>query len=202
MATYCSLEDLNSDCSGCQDRQTVAEWNVMLPNIALRVAEPEDAARLAALAVQTWLHTYATGGIRQSIARYVHEHLTVDAFISQVARSDATTLVANADDHLVGYAAVEYAKPCPVRESVTTHLDKLFVQEPFIGAGVGYALLNAATAEARRRGAVSGYWLTVNSGNERARAFYRRQGLQDIGVTHFDLYGERHENRILYAPSS
>jgi GNAT superfamily N-acetyltransferase len=176
--------------------------DVMRPNVVLRVADPEDAPCLAALAVQSWLHTYATSGIRQSIARYVHEHLTVDAFRSQFIRKASTTLVAEVDDHLVGYAGVDFARPCPAHESATTYLDRLYVQEHFLGIGIGYALLHAVTTEARRRSADPRLWLTVNSRNERARSFYARQGFQDIGVTHFDLYGEKHENRILYASAA
>ncbi len=174
---------------------------MMSPNRSLRRATSEDAACLAALAIQSWLHTYAIDGIRPAIARYVHEQLTPDAFRSQINRADASTTVAEIDNHLVGYAVLEFARPSPVHELASAHLDKLYVQEHFLGQGIGFSLLQSARAEARHRGDESGIWLTVNSLNERARAFYSRQGFSDIGQTHFDLYGERHENRILHAPA-
>ena len=176
--------------------------DVLRPNLLLRGARAEDSSCLAALGAQSWLHTYATEGIRPSIARYVHEHLTPDAFLTQIRRTDAATIVAEVDDHLVGYAIVELAKPCPVRRSASAHLDKLYVQEPFLGRGIGFGLLQGARAEAGSRGDNSGIWLTVNSMNNRARTFYSRQGFIDIGHTYFDLYGENHENRILHAPAA
>jgi diamine N-acetyltransferase len=174
--------------------------DVMRPNLSLRGARSEDASCLAALGAQSWLHTYATDGIRHSIARYVHEHLTPEAFRSQISRDDAATIVAEVDDHLVGYAVLELAKPCPIRKLASSHLDKLYVQEHFLGRGIGFSLLQAVRAESGNRGDRSGVWLTVNSLNNRARAFYSRQGFVDIGHTYFDLYGESHENRILHAP--
>jgi ribosomal protein S18 acetylase RimI-like enzyme len=120
----------------------------------------------------------------------------------QLERSDAFTLVAVVDGHLVGYAIVEVGKPCLAQSPALTHLDKLFVHEHFLGTGIGHTLLREVRAEARRRAGSSALWLTVNSRNQRAQAFYARQGFMDIGVTNFDLYGEQHENRILHAPDA
>jgi GNAT superfamily N-acetyltransferase len=172
----------------------------MRPELVIREAVSDDAACLAAVAAQSWLHTYATQGIRPTIARYVQEYLTPEAFRVTIQRSDAVTFVAELDGHHVGYSVLDLNTPCPDRESANAHLDKLYVQEHFLGRGIGFQLLRSARSEARRRSEGSGMWLTVNSLNARARAFYARQGFEDIGVTHFDLYGEMHENRILYSP--
>lgn len=171
----------------------------MRPDLLLREASPEDAQCLSVLAIQTWLHTYATEGIRPVIARYVQEYLTPDALLSQISRRDAVTLVAEIDRHLVGYAVLELGRRCPVFEA-GAHLDKLFVQEHFLGQGIGFQLLRCAMEKARLRGDASGLWLTVNSLNQRARDFYSRQGFRDLGHTQFDLYGEKHDNRILHTP--
>ena len=174
----------------------------MRPDMTLRSGASTDAACLSALGSQIWLHTYAKAGIRPAMVRYVQDHLSSAAFQLQLERSDAFTLVAVVDNHLVGYAVAEVGKPCLVHSSVSTHLDKLYVQEHFIGTGVGLALLAETRNEARRRTGSSALWLTVNSLNQQARAFYARQGFKDIGVTNFDLYGEKHENRILHAPAA
>ena len=173
----------------------------MRPNVLLREAIPEDASCLAALAAQTWLHTYATQGIRPTIARYVHEHLTPAVLRSQIGRPDAVTLVAASDDHLVGFAVLEVGRQCPAHDA-SAHLDKLFVQEHFWGQGVGSKLLQRVKTHAKVCGDESGIWLTVNSRNERARAFYKKQGFNDVGITDFDLYGEKHENHILHTPAA
>jgi ribosomal protein S18 acetylase RimI-like enzyme len=165
--------------------------------MTVRIAELADAACLAALGSQVWLHTYAKSGISPAIARYIHEQLSPAALRLQLERSDAFTLVAQVDGHLVGYATGELGKPC-VDSPAITHLDRLYVQEYFIGIGIGHALLTEVRAEAARRTGSSALWLTVNSQNALARAFYARQGFTDIGATSFDLYGEQHENRVLH----
>jgi diamine N-acetyltransferase len=170
----------------------------MRTDLAVRVGTLPDAACLAALAAQVWLHTYAKSGIRPTIARYIHEYLSPVALQREFGRSDALTLVAVVDGHLVGYASIEFGKACPARSPAFTHLDKLYVQEYFIGTGIGHALLTEVRSEASRRAGSSALWLTVNSQNQPARAFYARQGFIDIGSADFDLYGESHENRILH----
>jgi GNAT superfamily N-acetyltransferase len=167
-------------------------------DLTVRVGTLPDAACLAALGSQVWLHTYARSGIRPAIARYIHEHLSTAAFQLQLERPDAFTLVAEVDGHLVGFAIIEFGKACFARSAASTHLDKLYVQEYFVGTGIGHALLGGMRAEASRRAGSSALWLTVNSQNRAARAFYARQGFKDIGDTVFNLYGEQHENRILH----
>ncbi|HEX3835698.1 MAG TPA: GNAT family N-acetyltransferase [Steroidobacteraceae bacterium] len=170
----------------------------MRSDLELRLGAPADAACLAVLGSQTWLHTYARTGIRPSIARHVQEQLSPGAFRDQLERSDAFTLIALVDGHLVGYAIGELGKLAPVASPVSTHLDKLYVQEHFVGTGIGHSLLQHARAEATHRAGSSALWLTVNSENRPACAFYARQGFTDIGAVSFDLYGEAHENRILH----
>jgi ribosomal protein S18 acetylase RimI-like enzyme len=170
----------------------------MRTDLAVRSGGLADAACLAALGSQVWLHTYARSGIRPTIARYIHEHLSPAAFRHQLERSDAFTLVAEVDGHLVGYAIGELGKSCGARSPALTHLDKLYVQEYFAGTGIGRALLAEVRAEALRLAGSSALWLTVNSQNQQARTFYARQGFTDIGSANFDLYGEQHENRILH----
>lgn len=174
----------------------------MRPDFATRLGTPSDAACLAALGSQVWLHTYATQGIRPTIANYVHEHLSPAAFRRHLERSDAFTLIAEVDGHLVGFAIGEVGKPCIAPSPASTHLDKLYVQEHFMGLGIGYGLLLKARTEAARCTGTPGLWLTVNSKNELARNFYTRQGFTEIGVSQFELYGERHDNRILHAPDA
>jgi ribosomal protein S18 acetylase RimI-like enzyme len=174
----------------------------MPPDAGLRLGTPADAACLAALGSQVWLHTYARAGVRPTMARFVHEQLSADAFRHQLERPDVFALIAQIDGHLVGFAIGELGKRAPVGSPASTHLDKLYVQEHFIGLGIGRALLERARAEAARRAGRSALWLTVNSQNERARTFYARRGFTDIGFVNFDLYGEQHENRVLHVLES
>jgi GNAT superfamily N-acetyltransferase len=173
--------------------------NARRPDLTIRMGAHADAACLAALGTQVWLHTYARSGIRPALARYVQEHLSPAAYQHQLDRSDAFTLVAEVDEHLVAYAMSELGRACLAPSPASTHLDKLYVQEHFVGTGIGSALLAAVRAETLRRAGSPALWVTVNSQNQQARAFYTRRGFTDIGLSNFDLYGEQHENRILHA---
>jgi ribosomal protein S18 acetylase RimI-like enzyme len=175
---------------------------VMRPDLSIRRGTHRDARCLSVLSTQVWLHTYATEGIRPAIARYVQEHLSPSALALQLERSEVLFLVAEIGGNLVGYASGESGVPCPLRADALAYLDKLYVSEHFHGEGVGRELLSRFRAELAQRAGNDALWLTVNSRNRDARTFYERQGLTDIGTTYFDLYGEKHENRVLCTPDA
>jgi len=169
---------------------------VMRHSLQIRAGRASDASRLGVLAIQVWLHTYATDGITDEIAQYVRSELTVEKFSASLGDPDTCLLVAECGESLVGFAAVKFGASCPSDARAQVELQTLYVQEHFIGQGIGRSLLQAAEAGARSRSG-SSLWLTVNAQNARAIAFYVRQGYSKIGTTYFLLGEARHENHVL-----
>ncbi len=168
--------------------------------IALRLARAGDALCLGVLAMQVFLDTYATDGIRPAIAREVLGTYTPQAYTDLLARPDVAILVAERQGHLLGFAQTTLGARHPLAPAdAPAELDRLYVQEPFTGQGLGRRLLHAAEADAAARGATR-MWLTPWVHNHRARHFYAREGYADLGPTWFEFEGERHENRVLARP--
>jgi diamine N-acetyltransferase len=162
----------------------------------IRAGQPSDASRLAVLATQVWLHTYATDGINDEIAQYVLSELTVEKFSASLGEPDTSLLVAENGECLVGFAAIKFGASCPSVAGPVVELETLYVQEHFLGHGIGRSLLQAAEARARDRSTFP-LWLTVNAQNARAMAFYARQGYCKVGTTYFVLGQGLHENHVL-----
>ena len=166
----------------------------------LRPATADDALCLGVLAMQVFLDTYATEGIRPPIAREALGSYAPAVYQRLLQTPDLFILVAEQQGHLVGFAQVTLGTTHTlVDHPAPAELDRLYVQEPFTGHGLGRALLHAAEHEAARRGAGL-LWLTPWVHNHRARHFYAREGYADVGLTWFEFEGERHENRLLTRP--
>lgn len=148
------------------------------------------------LAAQVWLHTYATDGISVVIARYVLAELSAAKFAAMLTRECSTVLVAEVNGHTVGYALVKEGVACP-NGGPNVEVASLYVQEHFVGKGIGSALLRACQQLALLRTGSSAVWLTVNAKNYPAIAFYKKHGLAQTGTAYFELGGEKHENHVL-----
>ncbi|MDZ7651542.1 MAG: GNAT family N-acetyltransferase [Burkholderiaceae bacterium] len=163
----------------------------------LRRAVLADVLCLRVLGQQVFLDTYATEGIRPTLAREVLETFSERATQAVLADAASCITVAERDGHLVGFAhlrlpAVNALAPAGVQ----AELCRLYVQAPFAGRGLGRALLVDAEQRAREAGATV-LWLKVWVHNARARAFYARHSFGDCGSTWYEFEGERHENRVL-----
>jgi ribosomal protein S18 acetylase RimI-like enzyme len=162
----------------------------------LRPAASADALCLAVLAIQVFLDTYATQGIRPALAREVLSTYSEAAFLAAITDPGTRIVVAELTGHLVGFAQITLGA---VHESAPTgtqsELLRLYVQEPFTGQQLGTRLLNASEMLAADNGA-SVLWLTPWVHNVRALNFYARRGYQDYGLTYFSFEGETHENRL------
>jgi ribosomal protein S18 acetylase RimI-like enzyme len=173
----------------------------MRHSLRIRRGQSQDASLLAVLAAQVWLHTYATEGITGDIANYALSEFTPSRFLSLMNEPACRLFVAEDGQSLVGLAVVKFGVSCPASNSSTTELHTLYVQEHFVGRGVGKSLLQAIEAEAREQSNAP-LWLMVNAKNSRAIAFYRHQGYSKIGTAYFVLGEGRYENHVLIGPDA
>ena len=169
--------------------------------VAIRPGVEADAAQLAALAIGVWLHSYATEGVSRTVADYILQRFTPQAF-RQIARDSGQSLVvAQIAEHVVGYALVRFDTPAP-SGPVRTEVATLYVHEHIARQGIGTRLLRAAEDEALKRTGSRRIWLGVYHGNAKAIAFYRKLGYVQDGVTYFELGGEKYENFVMVGPKS
>ena len=170
--------------------------------VAYRLATAADALCVGVLAMQVYLDTYATEGIRPDIARDVLVDYTPDAYARRLVRPDARTMLAERAGHLLGFAEVRLNQPCPVSDiACTVELDRLYVQRHVHRQGIGAALLRQAEAMAQQHGA-GGLWLTAWSGNANALAFYPRQGYKAVGTAQHWIEGIAYENVVFFKQSA
>ena len=104
--------------------------------------------------------------------------------------------VAERAGHLLAFSQCATPAEAPLGSLAGgVELVRLFVHPRAHRQGIGAALLGRAEGFARERGAPT-LWLTAWSGNVEARAFYARQGYEDIGETRYVFEDQAYENRI------
>ncbi len=165
-------------------------------NVIVRMARVDDAACIAVLATQVWLHTYATQGISAAISHYTRTELIPEKYLALLNDPRARLWVAEREACLIGFVVVQFDVPCPIRAPASAELQTLYVQEHFVGQGVGRQLLGVAEEMARTQTGLP-LWLTVNVNNARAIEFYGRQGYTALGTSDFLMGDQRHENHVL-----
>lgn len=100
-------------------------------------------------------------------------------FFRHVERYDTASMLAEVGGQAVGFISLEFRERLNFVE-LEAWVPDLLVTEAARGTGAGKALLQAAFAEARRRGCRA---LTLESGYSRtvAHRFYTEQGMSDLG---------------------
>lgn len=177
-------------------RAPVGNNDGMKPIPVIRPARLEDANRLAALALQVWLHTYATEGVSEPVARYVLHELTPAKYTALLQNPSALVIVVERGENLLGFAVLQLDAPCPSVPDSRAELATLYVQEHFTRCGLGSRLLLEAQALAKERSGAR-LWLSVNAKNQRAIAFYRRHRYSQAGLAAFMLDGVAHDNCVM-----
>lgn len=166
-------------------------------SVAFRRATPADAEALAVLGTQVFLDTYATEGVRPTVAREVLATFSPTACAGWLSDPRAVVEVAEREGHVVGFAHLVLGASHPLAPpGEPAELLRLYVQRPLAGLGLGTTLLRRAEHAALEAGAAV-LWLTAWVHNARALAFYAARGYSDCGATPYRFEGEVHENRVV-----
>ena len=165
--------------------------------IVYRDAVPADAAALDALFDESFTDTFGHLYAAEDLAAFL-SGFPLEEWARELADPAFAFRVAEADGKLAGYA-----KLGPVALPVTpagpaAELRQLYLRKAWHGAGIAQALMDWVLATARGRGAAELY-LSVFTGNHRARRFYARYGFEEVGPYVFMVGNQADDDIILRA---
>lgn len=141
--------------------------------VVIRRGVPEDAEQMGHLHVDVWEDAY-TGLVPQAILD--ERRATVADRIERwrgIFDQDQVNWVAEGPEGLVGFSGSGPARDNDV--DLDLELWALYVRAAYYGTGLGYALFEQAVGD-------RACYLWVLGGNDRAIAFYERQGFRFDGT--------------------
>lgn len=166
---------------------------------SIRKAIPADALALSLIGSATFFETFA--GVLDAadvVAHCATEHCRA-VYEAWLTNADAALWLAEALDGgaPVGYAVLDRAK-LAVADLRPDDLEikRIYVLARFHGTGVGARLMGAALDEAKRRGARRAL-LGVYAQNQRALAFYAKNGFTRVGERYFKVGANAYFDHIL-----
>jgi len=163
--------------------------------IAYRDAVLTDAPAIDALFrasfIETFAHLYDPADLAAFFAKFSPE-----AWQDELADPDFAFRLAEDRSRLAGYAKVSSVSLPVEAAEAALELRQLYVAMHWHGAGIAPVLMDWVLAQASGRGARALY-LTVFTGNVRARRFYARYGFEEVGPYAFMVGNQADEDLIM-----
>jgi diamine N-acetyltransferase len=149
-------------------------------SIHIRLAAPADAELLADLGARTLRSTFGPDKTATQAA-YLALTFSPEAKLGALADPQAIVLIAEVLDSAVAYARLRfgYSPPC-VCGGAPMEIARFYADAPWVGRGVGRALMESCLDIARDKGC-DVVWLDVWEKNLRAIAFYAKWGFETVG---------------------
>jgi ribosomal protein S18 acetylase RimI-like enzyme len=148
-----------------------------VPDTSVRLAGRGDAVLLHLIAVATFPLAATPATPADDVAAYMDDELSVERFRSRLESDRRTLFISESEGTPAGYAMLNHSTAVPddvrqvLQHSPSTELSKFYLLTGRHGSGRDAQLMEAVLDAAREREAAS-VWLTVNSENVRAQAFY------------------------------
>jgi RimJ/RimL family protein N-acetyltransferase len=156
-------------------------------DLSIRPATVDDAARLAVVHVASWRRAYRgllPDDLLDGLSAAARERRWTSALAAPHARG--AVLVVERDGQLLGFASVGLERSGEPADT-DGELYAIYLDPDHWRHGVGTALHDAALDRLGELGfRTASLWVLV--GNERAMAFYRRNGWREDGTTRVDIH--------------
>ena len=169
-------------------------------SVIIRAAVATDATALAELAARTFRETFAADNRPEDMAVHIAHAYGASQQQRELVDPNIATLLVEIDGELAGYAQLRsgVAPECVTGEA-PVELWRFYIAQPWHGRGVAQALMRRVESEAYRRGGRT-LWLGVWERNDRAKAFYHKNGFMDVGSHVFMVGTDAQTDRILIRP--
>ena len=168
--------------------------------LAIRHANPSDAAALARIAEDTFRETFGETNSAEDMDLHCQRNYGETIQSAEITNPGMRTLLCEQGSALAGFAQLRSGDtPACVAERPALEIQRFYVAGEWHGKGVAQALMDACMEEAARLGS-SAMWLGVWEHNPRAIAFYTRNGFAAVGEHCFPLGNDLQRDVIMLRP--
>ena len=154
----------------------------------IRLATKDDATYIAMLGRITF--TEAFGQLftdKDGLKQYLNTTFSVQKIKESLGKTNNVYWIAFVDELPVGYAKLKLRSPCQfINDKRISQLQKIYVLQDFLSMKIGKRLQEVLLQRAMMSGSRA-IWLSVYQGNQRAIAFYEKNGFGTIGAHHFSI---------------
>jgi GNAT superfamily N-acetyltransferase len=134
------------------------------------------------------------------MAAYLAQSFGPEIQACELADPLSRFLIAERGAHVAGFAKLNFGPaPTAVAGRQPMEISRIYARKPWIGQGVGAALMQACLDEAARQGC-DVVWLSVWQRNPRAIAFYQRWGFAQAGTAVFQLGADPQTDWLMARP--
>jgi ribosomal protein S18 acetylase RimI-like enzyme len=149
----------------------------------IRIATPNDAATLTALARRTFIDTFAAHNTAADMETYMSAAFGETQQRAELENADIVTIFGDEGGQTIAYVQLRRTPGAPHGD---IEIARFYVDQEHHGRGVAQTMMDAVVAHARSRGGMR-LWLGVWEHNLRAIAFYRKAGFVPCGSHPFLL---------------
>jgi len=169
----------------------------MTPSLSLRYATAADNLLLAQIGAETFRDTFASQNTPQDMAAYLAESFSPQKQAAELAEPGSVFILAERGGEVVGFVRLhEGVASTGVTGSHPIELVRIYARKPYIGQGVGAALMQASLDLAAKRNCDT-IWLGVWEKNPRGVAFYRKWGFEQVGTQSFKLGDDLQHDHVM-----
>lgn len=152
-------------------------------SLAIRRAQPSDAATVATLGRTSFAETFAShfAAHPNDLEAYLDRTFSISKIQASLAQPENSYWLATLSGEPAGFAKLKHPSPRePLPDPLAAQLQKIYLLQQFVNQGAGRPLLHAMLTHAVSLGSRQ-VWLDVLKQNARAIRFYQREGFTAFG---------------------
>lgn len=153
----------------------------------IRKLDENDLTRLREICIQTFTDTFADVNSVENMDQYIAKNLSHEQLLSELENKDSEFYFAEEQGKELGYLKLNY-KTAQTEKLPDNHyeIERIYVIKEFLGKKVGQFLFDEALRIGKEQ-KLEIIWLAVWEYNERAIAFYQKNGFEIFGKHDFVL---------------
>ncbi len=166
-------------------------------DIQIKAASKDSAPLLSEVAMRTFNDAFASQNDPRDFQEYLGSAFSVDQMHQELHEPTAQFFVAFDGDRAIGYTKIRAVK-CPdcIDDPAPVELQRIYVDQAYIGKKIGAALMQRAL-DAGRDAGFKTIWLGVWEKNHDSIAFYKKWGYEIVGEHDFVIGTDVQRDHIM-----
>ncbi len=166
-------------------------------NLHFKKCTFDDLETLRIISYQTFYDTFSESNTPSSIDAYMDNAFQIKKLESELSNPHSAFYFLYNEDEIAGYVKLnEYEAQTDIHDPNSIEVERIYLLEDFQGKGLGKALIDKAIDVAHN--VKKDYlWLGVWEKNEKAIAFYKRNGFFKIDQHSFFMGDEEQTDYIM-----